>query len=502
MMPMILPPGPPRGRRTCWGWRRSPRTALPPMIQANGASTSVMPPHVATPASATIPAPSPCSPTGGVAARRRASGLGYGAGDRLLVHGCPVGRLPVWGLLGVRAARRSVGCWGWPYCGWPYGGGRRLGRAGDCRGAGRTGVLLRTVAGGLRPVSGCWYGFCWYGFGPGARAARAHRSVPSSQASRRGGQPCVDVVEDPPVHVVGAARPAPTSGQLGRRSSSSSWAPAWWRTGRPVGEPNNRGRRRPGRPARRASSRVGSGTEVRSGRRRGPRWTPGTSSTTPASTIRSSSAGSRRRTRARGVWAPERVEAGRMCSGAAQLARRAGSAAAPRARRSGTPGRVAVLPRRSSLESLKPTTPRPAYCPASRAGVRASRGAGARVRGDDDRHAEAGARRGVPDRVEHQVGERRDAAEPRAVAARVDLDLQPPAAVARRRPRRPPRPGGTRRPRCQRPTAPRRRGRWKRNQPFSSAAESRGGQSSTSWSAARCRRGRRARAASCAAWTR
>ncbi len=52
------------------------------------------------------------------------------------------------------------------------------------------------------------------------------------------------------------------------------------------------------------------------------------------------------------------------------------------------------------------------------------------VGGDDHRHPEAGPRAGVPDRVQHQVGERGDPVEPGGVPARVDLDLQPPAAVA------------------------------------------------------------------------
>src|SRR5204862_7096757 len=59
---------------------------------------------------------------------------------------------------------------------------------------------------------------------------------------------------------------------------------------------------------------------------------------------------------------------------------------------------------------------------------RVERGPGA-VRRDDDRDAEAGALARVAHRVEHQVRERGDPAEPAAVAARVDLDLQPSAAV-------------------------------------------------------------------------
>jgi hypothetical protein len=60
--------------------------------------------------------------------------------------------------------------------------------------------------------------------------------------------------------------------------------------------------------------------------------------------------------------------------------------------------------------------------------TRVERVAGA-VGGDHDRHAEPGAFGGVAHAVEDQVGELGDPAEPRRVAARVDLDLQPPAAV-------------------------------------------------------------------------
>ena len=67
----------------------------------------------------------------------------------------------------------------------------------------------------------------------------------------------------------------------------------------------------------------------------------------------------------------------------------------------------AVTPRRSSLESPKPTTPRPAYWAASRASVRASSGCRVRFAAIDDAHPEAGVGAASRDGVEHQVGERR-----------------------------------------------------------------------------------------------
>ena len=89
----------------------------------------------------------------------------------------------------------------------------------------------------------------------------------------------------------------------------------------------------------------------------------------------------------------------------------------------------AVLPRRSSLDRPKPTTPRPAYCAASRARVRASSGCRVRFAAITTAIPTPVAADGVPHRVQDQVGERGDPAEPARVAARVDLDLQPAAAV-------------------------------------------------------------------------
>ena len=64
--------------------------------------------------------------------------------------------------------------------------------------------------------------------------------------------------------------------------------------------------------------------------------------------------------------------------------------------------------------------------PGQRARVQRMPGA---VGGDDDRHRQPGLLGRGADRVEDQVGERRDPAEPGGVPARVDLDLQPSAAV-------------------------------------------------------------------------
>ena len=130
-----------------------------------------------------------------------------------------------------------------------------------------------------------------------------------------------------------------------------------------------------------------------------------------------------------GRRAARRGRSGRLRPDAAR--RRAAPAPGRPARRSGTPAaKSAVLPRRSSLERPKPTTPRPAYCAASRASVRASSGCRVRLAAITTAMPSPVRSRGVPDAVEHQVGERGDPAEARGVAARVDLDLQPAAAVA------------------------------------------------------------------------
>ena len=65
--------------------------------------------------------------------------------------------------------------------------------------------------------------------------------------------------------------------------------------------------------------------------------------------------------------------------------------------------------------------------PGQRAGVEGVAGA---VGGDHHGHPEPRALGGVADAVEHEVGERGDPAEPRRIAARVDLDLQPAPTVA------------------------------------------------------------------------
>ena len=73
------------------------------------------------------------------------------------------------------------------------------------------------------------------------------------------------------------------------------------------------------------------------------------------------------------------VEADAGCSAARAARRRAAPARRPaRSAIAKAGAKSAVVPRRSSLDSPKPTTPRPAYCAASRARVRAS--SGCRVR--------------------------------------------------------------------------------------------------------------------------
>ena len=68
--------------------------------------------------------------------------------------------------------------------------------------------------------------------------------------------------------------------------------------------------------------------------------------------------------------------------------------------------------------------------PASRARVRASSGCRVRLAAMTTAIPSPVCSRRVAHRVEDQVGERGDPAEPGGVPARVDLDLQPPAAVA------------------------------------------------------------------------
>ena len=88
-----------------------------------------------------------------------------------------------------------------------------------------------------------------------------------------------------------------------------------------------------------------------------------------------------------------------------------------------------VSPRRSSLDSPKPTTPSSTYCDASRARVRASSGWRVRLAATTMPIPTPVVGGGVAGGVQHQLGHRGDAAELRGVAAGVDLELQPASAV-------------------------------------------------------------------------
>ena len=156
-----------------------------------------------------------------------------------------------------------------------------------------------------------------------------------------------------------------------------------------------------------------------------------TSSAMPASTTRASTSGS---SAERTPWPSRpgrsRSRQVRTCSGAAQLAPvRHQQQPGPLGDRE---GRREVLGAPTPLVVGEPEAhdPAPGVLPGQprqRAGVERVPGAVGR---DHDRDAEAGVALGLRDRVEHQVGEGGDPAEPRGVPARVDLDLQPPAAVA------------------------------------------------------------------------
>ena len=133
-----------------------------------------------------------------------------------------------------------------------------------------------------------------------------------------------------------------------------------------------------------------------------------------------------------------RARSGRRAASSRQVRTLSGPSSSPPCGASSRPARSAianagaksaVVPRRSSLDSPKPTTPRPAYCAASRASVRASSGCRVRLAAITTAMPRPVGARRLAHGVEDQVGEGGDPAEPGGVPARVDLDLQPAAAV-------------------------------------------------------------------------
>ena len=205
------------------------------------------------------------------------------------------------------------------------------------------------------------------------------------------------------------------------------------RTARAAGSRTAAGRRPPAPPGRRPSRRraqrhVGGGRR----RRRAARWRTGR----PRGSRRRRPAGPAgpgpRPTRTPWPIRPgaEGVEAGGARCPARPARRRAASRAARPGRRSGRPGRSPrSRPRRSSLDSPKPTTPRPAYCAASRASVRASSGCRVRFAAMTTPTPTPVARVAVAGGVEDQLDGRGQPAEPRRVRRGVDLDLQPAGAL-------------------------------------------------------------------------
>ena len=408
MMPMTKPAWAGRGRRDGRVGRRSRACALAPNDQreraasSQGASRSSIAArrgtrrrHRRTSAEWRRAAPSR------VAGRSRAGrGLApYGLLRRRAVRPASwlVGGLAVRDLAGPGAGRRAAvaACRlrsGRARCGGT--GAGRVGRLGIARVVGAHGVIVVSSA-------------------PARRRCRRARSRFTSSGAReartdiRGqlGQLCVG-------EVVGGAHGGVLPGQPGPEQQ------------RVVGAERDRGA---GGEQRRAAA-------PRSGRsrRRARRWRPGRppARRRPRRSGRAAPGPRRRGRRARaGRRAGRRGRSGRARARAAR--RRAGPAAARPARRSRRRRRSRrCVPRRSSLESPKPTTPRPAYCAASRARVRASSGCRVRLAAITTAIPRPVARRGVADGVEHQVGEGGDPAEARGVPAGVDLDLQPPAAVA------------------------------------------------------------------------
>src|SRR4051794_11415069 len=200
----------------------------------------------------------------------------------------------------------------------------------------------------------------------------------------------------------------------------------------------------------------------------------------PASTMRASRSGS----------SIERTPCPRRSARNAsrQVRTEAGPSSSPPCGTSRSPARAAianagansvVTPRRSSLDSPKPTTPRPAYWAASRAKLRASSGCRVRL---------AATTSAIPSPVVAEAS--RTASRTRSVNAVIPPKRAPypdgSTWISSQRP--PSRTSSSAASRTSRRTSSSVRrtdlatsySRWKRNQPFSSAAESRGGHSLTS----------------------
>ena len=232
---------------------------------------------------------------------------------------------------------------------------------------------------------------------------------------------------------------------------------------------------------RRRRPRTAAAAAPTSGRGRRPSATletGQTSSVTPASTTRASSVGVL--DRADAVADPVGVQVVQAASGRspARTARRRAAQQQPGAlgdlerRRE----RRRCSPRRSSLDSPNPTTPRPAYCAASRASVRASSGCRVRLAAITTATAIPVARDGVAaassTRSVNAVMPPKCAAYPLG-STWISSQRDPSAASSSAASRTSRRTSSSVRS-TDRATS---YSRWNRNQPFSSAADSSGGQS-------------------------
>ena len=276
------------------------------------------------------------------------------------------------GLLAVRLGPGRTGGWrllaglGCRTAGWS-----RTGVAVRVRGAARLGRRAGGSAAGRRPrarrrgrgrVVRRSRRSSWHDRRPASRRSRASSAVLAARPAR--------------------GRPAPTSRPArpaGRRRARGR--PASWRTARPAGSRRAAGRRHRARPWRRPSSSVGQ-------RDRGEVGVDAERDVGDRADLERDARPRRSGRAARGPRRPgRRGRAGRRGASSRQARTLAGPSSSPPCGTSSSPARSAIAkagaksavrPRRSSLDSPKPTTPRPAYCAASRASVRAS--SGCRVR--------------------------------------------------------------------------------------------------------------------------